>query len=263
MKRFLLAGAAILAAVAGVQAADMALRGAPPYQPPQGFSWSGLYIGGEGGYGFSAVQLGAAGSNIFGVTDPGSIGPNASGGVGGLTLAFRYQPVGTGWVLGVKGAFDIMGINSQANQNPGASLASLLTTGMTPPAGSTSIPWDSRIGFELGYALTPNFLLFVDGGAAFGEIKLNATAVDMASVTITNPTGIVQANTGNTHVGWWAGLGAKYAINPNVVLGAEWVYTDLGTHGLTFQGGPASTAVFNVSDHAAYNKVLGTLEFKF
>ncbi|HEX3496356.1 MAG TPA: porin family protein, partial [Methylocella sp.] len=56
MKKFLLAGAALLTVISGsAMAADMA-RPAPVYSKAPmltPFSWTGFYIGGDGGYGYA------------------------------------------------------------------------------------------------------------------------------------------------------------------------------------------------------------------
>jgi outer membrane immunogenic protein len=265
MRKLYLTALCLMALTLPAFAGDLALPAkAAPYTYVTGFNWSGIYIGGEAGYGFSAKQLDTTGGNstLSTITDPGSLGPNAAGGIGGLTLAMRYQPGSTPWVFGIKTAFDVTGINSSSTPDFGTTLVALGTTGITAPSSSVSIPWNGRLGGEIGYAVIPNLLLFGDAGLAFGEIKMHATAVDTGAPTINQA--LIQSSTDNIHTGWWAGLGLKYAVLPNLIIGAEWVYTDLGTKGISLQGqGFTSASSFNVTDKAAFNAVMATVEIKF
>jgi outer membrane immunogenic protein len=250
-------------AVVGAQAADLPVK-APLYNlPPAGFSWSGIYLGAEVGAAISAIQLDSTGSNstLGTITNPGSIGPNAAGVVGGLNFGLRYQPGGNPFVFGLEFGADLTGLNSSSNPDVGQTLLAVAATGLSAPAGSTSIPWDARVGAELGYSVMPTFMLFVDGGLAFGEIKTNVTAVNFNAAAINQAT--IVANTDNVHTGFFVGAGFDWAFTPNLVLEGKWRFTDLGTQGVTFNGtGAAAASTFNIKDHASYNAFLLGLKWK-
>ncbi len=264
-KKFLMGGVALLTLGGVATAADLRVvpNKAPPYlASPAAFNWSGLYIGAEAGYAISSIDLNTVGINSGIDTDAGSLGPNASGGVGGLTLAFRNQPLGSPFVFGIKGAFDFTGINSSGSNS---NLSNLFAAA---PVGSVSIPWDGRVVGEIGYAITPQVLLFVDGGGAFGDIKTNGSATGCTKVygTACDSTGTFAVSTENIHWGWTGGAGIKYALAPNFILGFEWNYVNLGHQGVTLNttpSGSATTTAFNFDNTAAYNKFLGTVELKF
>ena len=105
MKRILIAGAVALAAAGGqVLAADLPPAAAPPPRapaayipPPPLFSWTGIYLGINGGYGFGqcnwTITLGAGTGNF-----------NTSGFLIGGTLGANYQ-IGA-FVIGLEGDGD-------------------------------------------------------------------------------------------------------------------------------------------------------------
>lgn len=256
LRSALLAGVATLGLGSAALAADMPVK-APMYQNigASPFNWSGVYIGLEAGWGTSSVDLGANGSFLANETlvntNPGSLGSHASGGVGGFTLALREQPAGSPFVFGIKGAFDLTGINSA-----GATILNTQNTqNVAQPVGAVSIPWDARIMGELGWSPTQKVLIFIDGGGACGDIKMNAAVTTaFVSSALSNE---------NVHCGWTGGAGFKYALAPNIILGFDWDYVNLGHDGLTVNAGGPQSATFNFDSSAAYNKFMGTLEVKF
>src|SRR5947209_4412343 len=88
-------------------AADLPTRKAPPepYIAPQPMTWTGFYIGVNGGFAGDAFrypfELGVAGPG--GVT--GSAKINSSGFLGGVQAGFNWQFAPT-WVAGVEGDLD-------------------------------------------------------------------------------------------------------------------------------------------------------------
>jgi outer membrane immunogenic protein len=100
MKKFLLSSAAAAALVltAPAFAADMATR-APVYKAPYAaplFNWTGVYIGGHGGYGWGDAS-----------------GLNTSGGFGGGQIGANWQ-VAPNWVWGVEADVSGGNINGSA-----------------------------------------------------------------------------------------------------------------------------------------------------
>lgn len=111
-------------------AADLPARTAPPVYvppPPLAFSWTGIYFGGNAGYGFdrtggtsgpTGLTVPAAAVGTFAVRPAGgapflpeSLGKR-DGFVGGGQIGFNYQLVGlTGVVVGAEADFDYSGLN--------------------------------------------------------------------------------------------------------------------------------------------------------
>ena len=161
MKKFLLAGLGVLAlGVAAASAADMPRSHpmpakAPVYVPPP-YSWTGGYIGinGGGGWGWSSFSAPYA-SNSF----------DTSGGLVGGTLGYNWQS--DRFVLGLEGDMDWSSFRASA-----------------PCAGTpceTRNDWLGTVRGRLGYTID-NFMPYVTGGLAVGNIKtLIAGVVNEAS----------------------------------------------------------------------------------
>src|ERR1700730_18799818 len=97
MKRLLLLGAAMsLAMVTGASAADLAPMHTKAPPPPPMWSWTGCYIGVEGGgaWGQSRHDNGATATTITGNFD-------INGGIFGGTVGCNYQ-VDRSWVIGIE-----------------------------------------------------------------------------------------------------------------------------------------------------------------
>jgi len=161
MKRLCLAVAG-LAALAGTAAAADLPRPAPApyYKAPAylpAYSWTGFYIGinGGGGFGNSTWDLPATGSF------------NTSGGLVGGTLGYNYQ-FGQA-VAGIEGDVDWADINGT-------------TTNACPAGCKTGDSWLATVRGRLGFA-AERFMPFVTGGAAFGDIRASSPGLPGANAT--------------------------------------------------------------------------------
>jgi outer membrane immunogenic protein len=157
MKRVVLAcvGVAALGGVAA--AADLPPSPAPPYYKapavyaPPAYTWSGLYIGINGG--------GAWGQSSW--TTTGSF--DTSGGFAGGTIGYNYQMDQA--VLGIEGDIDWADIN-----------------GSTGGAAKTNDNWLSTVRGRLGYA-ADRFMPYVTGGLAVGDIQASLPGFAGGSTT--------------------------------------------------------------------------------
>ena len=154
MKRMFVVGAALLALTGAAVAADLPpapnYYKAPAFMPPP-FTWTGFYIGVNGGGGF--------GNSKWDTTN----GFNTSGGIVGGTIGYNYQIQQV--VLGVEGDIDWSGIKGS-------------TGGF-----STSDSWLSTVRGRVGYAAGRS-MPYITGGGAFGNI--NASAPGLAGGSATN-----------------------------------------------------------------------------
>jgi outer membrane immunogenic protein len=190
MKRFTLAACAGLLAVAMASpsfAADFP-RKAPMYVAP--FSWTGFYVGINGGYGWGKSSWTDVG---------GSTGDfNVKGALAGATVGYNLQ---TGlWVWGLEGDVDASWIKGTE------------TTVCGLPGCETRNRWLATGRGRIGYAWD-RWLPFITGGAAGGDIKM--TPGGGASET-------------KTKIGWTAGAGVEYAFMGPWSVKAEYLYVDLG-----------------------------------
>lgn len=198
-----LAVAALLVAANAANAADLP-RGpykAPAYVAPAYANWTGFYAGINAGYGFGKSNW-----------DFPAVSPSPKGFVGGVTLGYNLQ---TGlWLWGLEGDIDYSGMKGSSDC-PGGSC-------------ETKNSWLGTARGRFGYAGWNNFLPYLTGGAAFGDIK--ATAPSGASAT-------------KTKVGWTVGGGLEYAMWSNWSVKAEYLYVDLGKFDCGLTCGAASDNV--------------------
>ena len=156
MKSILLAGVGVLAlGVAAASAADLGrrvepMRAAPAYLEPI-FSWTGFYVGVNGGGAFGRSSFSAPFAS-------GSF--DTSGGLVGGTLGYNYQ-----WnqlVFGVEGDIDASWIKGDGTCG-GLSC-------------QTKNSWLGTVRGRLGYA-AGHFMPYITGGAAFGDIKTSISGI--------------------------------------------------------------------------------------
>jgi outer membrane immunogenic protein len=150
MKRLVLAFAALAAWAGTAAAADLAVRPAPePYYKAPAYapiySWSGFYIGINGGGGWGTSDWTSTG------------GFNTSGGLIGGTVGYNYQMNQV--VLGVEGDMD------WANISGSKAVAGVCAVGCT-----TKDSWLATVRGRLGYA-ADRFMPYVTGGLALGDIQ--------------------------------------------------------------------------------------------
>lgn len=210
----LLFGLAALATVAATPAisADMRMpmKAAPPIVAPI-FSWTGFYIGANGGYGGDRFRYDFNALGIAGTTKITS-----SGGFGGGQIGYNYQA--GGWVFGVEGDF-------QGADIRGTISASAL--GFTASAGS-KIDYFGTARGRIGYAWD-RVLVYGTGGYAYAHVKTSAVAGVPALVipgAAVVPGFVAAAGVNTNHNGWVAGAGIEYAITNNLTWKTEYQYLD-------------------------------------
>lgn len=241
MKR-LVASAAMLSALSmSALAADLPNTKGPPAfappPPPPVFSWTGFYIGGQVGYewGTSAPSLVFKPTYTF--EDPFN-SYNDQGVVGGLHAGYNYQI--SEFVVGIEG--DVEGSSYNGSSMTGLPTCS---PGCTL---STRSDIQGSIRGRIGWAWD-RVLFYGTGGAAFASIR-NALQYET----------LVDSQTFG-RVGWTAGGGVEYAIDPNWSVRVEYRYTDYGAYYLDLintDGGVAS-----VRERERDNRVEAGFSYKF
>jgi outer membrane immunogenic protein len=200
---------AVLASSAGAQAADLNATAAPARVAPVPFTWSGWYVGVNGGYGWGRSNW----------NDP-AIDPDVrrfglSGGVAGGQLGYNWQ---TGpFVLGLESDLDWTNLSGSKSD-----------AGVCATDGGgqcqTSQSWLGTTRGRVGYAFG-SWLPYVTGGAAYGDIRS------------TQPSGTAST----TRLGWTAGAGVEYSISPRWSAKLEFLHLDLGT--AAFMGAASNTTI--------------------
>lgn len=240
IRRFLVSAAALATMTGVALAADLPNEKGPPAfapPPPPAFTWTGLYIGAQVGY-----EWGNAGG--FLETNPGDAFVNSingltpSGVVGGGHIGFNYQV--SQFVFGLEG--DVEGTSNGAS--------ALQTTG--PGAGSVFYENNEIQGSVRGRAgwAWDRILIYGTGGVAFASVRDISTPV----------AGLADSETFG-QVGWTAGGGIEYAIDPNWLVRIEYRYTDYGSHDFVLLNETGGADAVHV--HDTDNRVEVGASYKF
>jgi outer membrane immunogenic protein len=196
------ASASVFATAAG--AADLSAPVAPPTlyaNTLPAFSWTGLYLGLEGGYSWSH----AAQTYDNSPPAPTAITPmNGNGWLAGIEGGANYQ-LNNNWVVGVEldAAFD--GIED--------TIPDALT-----PGGTVTMKTDvtGNVRGRLGYAFNRT-LLFGTAGLAIAHTKISSSTPPIATDDA-------------TQIGWSVGAGVEQALTDRVSAKLEYQYTAFGNH---------------------------------
>jgi outer membrane immunogenic protein len=252
MKQILLGAIAFLAiGAAPALAADLPARTytkAPAVVPPPAFSWTGFYVGVNGGYGWGKdpVSFGPANASAIPIFAAGAVPPSINtkpaGGLAGMQIGYNWQWT-PNWVVGIEADIDWANISG---------------TGVVATSAPSFIPYTnsaqqnlSSIGTlrgRIGYAVD-RVLFYGTGGLAYGQTKLNTSAIALAtgSPSLCGPYGLCAASSSTQwQTGWTAGAGIEWAFSPQWSFKGEYLHYDLGSHNQNLSD-PADFAVFNSS----------------
>ena len=233
MKRFVIAAALALVAGGHAVAADLPYPRAVPqapvaYLPPPMpvYSWTGFYIGINGGGAFGN-------SNWTDPNDPATGNFNVSGGLVGGTIGGNYQ-IGS-FVLGLEGDGDWSNVSGTT-----------FNGGCGGVGCTTQSNWLATARGRAGYAWD-RVLFYGTGGAAFANVQGSAGALPFSS---------------STQTGWTAGVGAEYAFAPNWTAKVEYLYVGLGNASCP-AANCAATGGINTNVALNENIIRGGVNFKF
>ncbi len=222
---------ALLLASVGAHAADLRMPvKAPPAPVPVPFSWTGCYVGGNGGGVWVRNDFSVAAGPFSGDSD-GSI--DVSGGVAGVQAGCNYQTYN--WVFGIQGDYDWTNVSNSIND--------AVFVGVTDGVNITSL---ASVTGRIGYAWD-RFLLYAKGGGAWERLDFTSTGSSFSSIS-------------ETRNGWTVGGGGEYAFLDWLTGFVEYDFYDFGTSSETLN--PFSGVVtFNVRD--TQSVVKAGLNFKF
>lgn len=204
MKEILVASITTVALwAAPALAADMPTKAAP-FAPV--FNWTGFYVGGQAGFGTGKSMH----INQVTLIGSGLLHP-INGFIGGATYGYNVQ---SGmWVYGLEGDISWSGIKATSASVNG------FCGGLGVQGCTTDLKWLGTDRGRVGYLFTPNNLIYVTGGVAYGSVR---AGIDPTAC----PTCDFETK---THVGWTAGAGieGKTAM-PGWTIKLEYLYVDLG-----------------------------------
>ncbi|MDP2355586.1 MAG: porin family protein [Beijerinckiaceae bacterium] len=189
-------------AVASAQAADLPNRGYAPapaaaYYTPPVFSWTGFYVGLNGGYGWGS--LGNVGNTTFG---------KPSGFTLGGTLGYNYQI--NQFVVGLEGDLNWTNIDSTGRTLVGGPPASAVVS-------TAGVNWMGTLRARVGLSLD-RALIFATGGYAGASLDTKFNDITLA----------IAGKDSGWRNGWAVGGGIEYAFSNNISAKTEYLYTSFG-----------------------------------
>jgi outer membrane immunogenic protein len=157
-------------------------------------------VGGNIGYGWQRTST--TDVDPFDAGHPDDVGSGTgSGVVGGGQVGCDYQFAGN-WVVGIQGMFDGAGVNE-------SHIVPFSYSGDTTEYHSAKADWFGTLTARLGYAVSPDTLLYVKGGGAW--VHDTFTNADPSGTFYPPFSG--QATT--TRTGWTIGGGGEYKFSVN------------------------------------------------
>ena len=234
MRWSVIGGAALAVGLSSAALADGMPARAVAYEAP--FSWTGVYIGLNGGYswgrgdeGNTAMSHHVSVFRAFGlpaqtlisdntVAGTASGASNVDGWIGGGQVGLNMQA--RSFVFGIEADLQF------SRERGGNTYCSPL------PCGATSVSltanhdqdWFGTLRARAGVLVEPRFLLYVTGGIAYSHFNSDYTVGSGAGPSIT-------LSDEKKKGGWVIGAGAEWAIHRNLSLKAEYLYIDYGDVG--------------------------------
>lgn len=187
---------------------------------PDTFTWSGAYIGINGGYAFGKGE-------IRDVTQPelGSLSYifnskfDVNGYAGGVQAGYNYQ-FQNNFVIGTEADFQWMSFDGSSDNDPNYK-------------ASVKMKWLSTIRARLGYAYDRT-LFYTTGGLAVAKIDVDTFAYQEDGYL----------SGAKTHVGYTVGAGVEHAFTDHITAKFEYNYVDIGKKDYTL----SDTGPYNYSD---------------
>jgi outer membrane immunogenic protein len=162
------------------------------------------------------------------------------------------------WLVGIEG--DIAWGNSSKTHTPFP--GSSVFFGIVPGNDfvTVKLDWDASIRGRVGYLLTPTWLLYATGGAAWQEIKTSASCSGVGGNS-SYCVGAFSDSTSTTKSGWTVGGGVEAAFAPHWLARIEYRYADFGDVSNTFPKAPNFGFHANIS--VKTNTALAGVAYKF
>lgn len=198
-------------------------------QEATAFSWTGFYVGVNGGYGWSGHPINESGSTTGGPTSlanamrngaiPSSLAGNPSGPLGGIQVGYNYQldPLS---VLGVVVDYDWANIGQSQTATPNIPGFPNYTTYSQQKIKSLASA-RALIGFvPTSYPL----LAYLTVGWAYGQTQLDASISNPGCTFFCGS----NSSSNDSTSGWVAGGGLAYNFLCHWTANAELLFYDLG-----------------------------------
>jgi outer membrane immunogenic protein len=218
MKSILLAGIVVAMSISTAGAADSIATA------PAGFVWTGGYVGLQAGYAWADAPY----------TDDfdNRIDYDPDGFFGGVYAGYNHQ-FQNNVVLGIDGDLNFSGIDGRSTLTFGGD------TGPDPDhVANSKIKMTGALRGRLGYAMD-RFLPYVAGGVSFAKFEFDLDH---------DGTGDWDFQEKHTYTGWNIGVGFDYAATDNIIVRAEYRYSDFGSQQLDSNWGDISHVKLQTHD---------------
>lgn len=248
-----------LGSIGTAQAADMAVKAAPPPVVAV-YNWTGFYVGGNVGGGWSNTNFSGVpitGDHFLLPTSSFSTGNGGSGNVvGGIQAGFNWQ-----WnqlVLGIEGTWS----GSDVRNTTGL-LADPVFAGENIRLNSKIEQFATLVG-RLGFAPTNDWLIYGKGGYATARISTNPQDFFPLPATLQH-----FSSGAAWHDGWTAGVGVEYKWAQHWVFGLEYDYYSFNTKNHanptigTLAGAPGAPTFYSENVRANMSAVTGRISYLF
>lgn len=232
---------ALVALIACAQIAQTAQAQSPA-------TWTGFYVGINGGYGWGDRNSTFTGNDPGGaslLTNPAFATPLATadstsgGGTFGFQAGYNWQ-LAARWVAGFEADFNFA--NMRDRETSTNVLGSVAIGGFTSGEAISNerLKWFGTARARLGYLVTDDLLLFGTGGFAYGKVEQDAAfniTGDLGVLGLLTPNEFVclghsvcfGGNRSSVETGWTLGGGAEWRFWKNVSLKVDYTYVNLGS----------------------------------
>ena len=201
-------------------AADLEVKAPPIVVPP---SWTGIYIGVNGGYGWSNGTVTEAPFQSFpgpAVVPAAFVGSNVNGALFGIHAGYNWQ--WTALVVGAEGDFDAATMANSSQVVLADPLGGSGGTAADAFMAHQNLSYLASVRGRLGYALGPN-LVYVTGGAAWESLRTNVLLSTNTAAGTGSAAAVASLNN-PTRSGWIVGTGYEWMITPNWLVRAEYLH---------------------------------------
>ncbi len=187
----------------------------PVYAPPAN-SWTGFYIGANGGYAWNnsgnSINYNDGGAGFIGGADQ-SARALPQGGFGGGQIGYNLQS--GSFVFGVEADFQGSSIGDRVGST---------TLNGLDATSRERLDWFGTARGRLGFAVDRTLFYFT-GGLAYGDLRQSASVTDGVDA--------VRVRNNDIQTGYMLGGGIEYKFSTNWSLKGEYQYINLGNSSLT------------------------------
>lgn len=210
--------------------ADLPVK-APPFVPPPAFTWTGCYIGANGGGLWAHKDWVDNRSQVLRSSQ------DLSSGLAGGQVGCNYQV--TSWVFGVQGDYDWTNANASTPDSFGLTIND-----------STKINSLASVTGRVGYAFNVPVMAYVKAGGAWEHDQYAIVTNSLAPVP-----GMVVETAAETRPGLTGGVGGEYAITDHLTVFAEYDYYAFGDRTDTLVTAAGATTRMDIHERKSVLKV--------